>query len=160
AAIPLSSVRIRTSREELRRSALFDAVELEHFALKHVEAVHEKGFVRFLKTASANVAPGKSVYPYVFLIRNRARPPRSLPLRAGYYCIDTFTPLNENAYLASVRAVDCALTAAQHILDGRRLAYALVPPPGHHAERASFGGFCYLNSAAVAAAYRAANGRV
>jgi len=153
-------VRIPTIFEELRRTALFETVELEHFALKHVEAVHDKGFVRFLKAASANVAAGKSVYPYVFPIRNRARPPQSLPLRAGYYCIDTFTPLNENAYRAAVRAVDCALTAARHILDGRRLAYALVRPPGHHAERASFGGFCYLNSAAAAAHFLSANGRI
>src|SRR5690606_38973947 len=36
----------------------------------------------------------------------------------------------------------------------------LVRPPGHHAERSSFGGFCYLNSAAVAANFLAANGRV
>jgi len=153
-------VRIPAILDELRRTALFETVELERFGPKHVEAVHDKAFVRFLKAASANVSPGKSVYPYVFPIRNRARPPQSLPLRAGYYCIDTFTPLNENAYRAAVRAVDCALTAARHILDGRRLAYALVRPPGHHAERASFGGFCYLNSAAVAAHFLSANGRV
>jgi acetoin utilization deacetylase AcuC-like enzyme len=31
------------------------------------------------------------------------------------------------------------------------MAYALVRPPGHHAERGFFGGFCYLNNAAIAA---------
>src|SRR5690606_16740289 len=46
------------------------------------------------------------------------------------------------------------------LLDGRRLAYALVRPPGHHAERRAFGGFCYFNSAAVAAHYLSAQGRV
>jgi acetoin utilization deacetylase AcuC-like enzyme/GNAT superfamily N-acetyltransferase len=153
-------VRIRSILEELNRTQLFEPTKLERFPLKHVEAVHDRGFVRFLKSASENVQPGKSVYPYVFPIRNRARPPKELPLRAGYYCIDTFTPLNENAYIAAVRAVDCALTAAARILDGSRLAYALVRPPGHHAERSSFGGFCYLNSAAVAAHFLSANGRV
>ena len=59
-----------------------------------------------------------------------------------------------------MRAVDCALTGAGRILDGYRFAYALVRPPGHHAERAAFGGFCYFNSAAVAAHYLSANGRV
>jgi acetoin utilization deacetylase AcuC-like enzyme len=81
-------------------------------------------------------------------------------VRAGYYCIDTFTPLNRNAYVAARRAVDCALTAAKAILDGYRLAYALVRPPGHHTERRSFGGFCYLNSAAAAAQYFSAQGTV
>ena len=153
-------VRISTILEELNRTNLFENEKLESFPTKHIEAVHDKGFVRFLKRASESVPAGKSVYPYVFPIRNRARPPKALPLRAGYYCIDTFTPLNANAYLAAVRAVDCALTAARLILDGRRLAYALVRPPGHHAERANFGGFCYFNSAAVAAHFLSGNGRV
>ncbi|MGW8272920.1 MAG: histone deacetylase family protein, partial [Thermodesulfovibrionales bacterium] len=100
-----------------------------------------------------NLPPGKSVYPYVFPIRNAARPPKELSVRAGYFCIDTFTPLNRNAYLAAVGAVDCSLTASKKILEGYRIAYALVRPPGHHAERNVFGGFCYFNSAAIAAHY-------
>jgi len=107
-----------------------------------------------------NLAPGESIYPYVFPIRNVARRPKELPIRAGYYCIDTFTPLNRNAYLAADRAVDCALTVADELLKGHRLAYALVRPPGHHAERRSFGGFCYFNSAAVAAHYLSSYGKV
>jgi acetoin utilization deacetylase AcuC-like enzyme/GNAT superfamily N-acetyltransferase len=153
-------VRISSILEELRSTQLFDTIAPETFPARHVEAVHDRSYLRFLSRASATVTGGKSVYPYVFPIRNRARPPHDVPLRAGYYCIDTFTPLNDNAYRAAVRAVDCALTAARAVLDGRRLAYALVRPPGHHAERASFGGFCYLNSAAIAANYLADDGRV
>ena len=81
-------------------------------------------------------------------------------MRAGYYCIDTFTPLTKSAYLAALEAVDCALTAAQALGQGRRLAYALVRPPGHHAERRVFGGFCYFNTTAVAAHYLSAQGPV
>jgi acetoin utilization deacetylase AcuC-like enzyme/GNAT superfamily N-acetyltransferase len=79
---------------------------------------------------------------------------------SGYYCIDTFTPINRNAYPAARRAVDCCLTATREILDGKRLAYALVRPPGHHAERRSFGGFCYFNNNAIAAQYLCAYGKV
>ncbi len=86
--------------------------------------------------------------------------PKDLSVRAGYYCIDTFTPLNRNAFLAAKRATDCALRAADQILDGRRLAYALIRPPGHHAERRCFGGFCYFNNTAVAAHYLSSHGRV
>jgi acetoin utilization deacetylase AcuC-like enzyme len=35
-----------------------------------------------------------------------------------------------------------------------------VRPPGHHAERRSFGGFCYFNNAAVAAQYLSPFGKV
>ncbi len=74
--------------------------------------------------------------------------------------MDTFTPLNKNAFLAALGALDCALSGAQALAEGRHLAYALVRPPGHHAERRLFGGFCYLNSAAAAAEYLSAFGRV
>jgi len=52
------------------------------------------------------------------------------------------------------------LTAADKILEGHPIAYSLVRPPGHHAERRAFGGFCYFNSAAVAAHYLGAYGKV
>lgn len=103
---------------------------------------------------------GQSVYPYVFPVRNRDRRPTELPLSAGFYCIDTFTPLNKKAFIAAKRAVDCALTAATAVQGGRRVAYALVRPPGHHAERSTFGGFCYFNNAGIAANLLAKQGRV
>ena len=46
------------------------------------------------------------------------------------------------------------------MLEGARLAYALVRPPGHHAERKAFGGFCYFNNAAIAANHLSRFGRV
>jgi hypothetical protein len=146
-------VRIALIRRELDRTQIFEETAARKFAMSHIEDVHNPEFVAFLKKACANVAPGKSVYPYVFPVRNRTRPPKELPLRAGYYCIDTFTPLNANAYKAARRSVDCALTGADCLLDGSRAAYALVRPPGHHAEYEAFGGFCYFNSSAIAANY-------
>jgi acetoin utilization deacetylase AcuC-like enzyme len=38
------------------------------------------------------------------------------------------------------------------VLAGERAAYACCRPPGHHATRSGFGGSCYLNNAAAAAA--------
>lgn len=155
-----SPVRIRSILKELEPLTIFSRQKIQHFSEKYLLAVHERKFVEYLKAVCANVEAGKSVYPYVFPIRNAARPPKDLPMRAGYYCIDTFTPLNRNAYTAAKGAVDCALTAAKAILEGHRLAYALVRPPGHHAERRVFGGFCYFNSAAIAAQYLSHYGKV
>jgi acetoin utilization deacetylase AcuC-like enzyme/GNAT superfamily N-acetyltransferase len=155
-----SPVRIKRILDVLEPSNLFIRLKVGHFPESHILAVHDKGMVRYFKRACACLPEGKSIYPYVFPLRNRTRPPRELPVRAGYYCIDTFTPLNRNAYLAAMRAVDCALTASEDILSGRRLAYALIRPPGHHAGRSVFGGFCYFNSAAVAAQFLSVHGRV
>jgi len=153
-------VRVDSIRKELQRTALFENLPARRFAERHIKEVHEPAFVDYLKRACAATPEGRSVYPYVFPIRNQTRPPRELPLRAGYYCIDTFTPLNRNAYHAALGAVNCALTGADSVLQGHGLAYALVRPPGHHAERSSFGGFCYFNSAGIAAHYLSRYGRV
>ncbi len=153
-------VRIPAILRQIEPTGLFRTVPPQSYSESLIRAVHDSGFVDYLKRACNRLPGGKSVYPYVFPIRNAARPPRELSVRAGYYCIDTFTPLDRNAWLAAKRAVDCTLTAADAILHGERLAYALVRPPGHHAERSVFGGFCYFCNAAIAAQYFSAHGRV
>ncbi|NLX96256.1 MAG: histone deacetylase family protein [Rhodopirellula sp.] len=155
-----SPVRIKSILSELEPMGLFEKVDARNYSDKHILAVHDSEFVEYLRKVCAGVNEGKSLYPYVFPIRNAARPPKDLSVRAGYYCIDTFTPLNRNAFLAAKRAVDCSLRAADLVLAGRRLAYGLIRPPGHHAERRVFGGFCYFNNCAIAANYLSAQGNV
>ncbi len=153
-------VRISSILAALEPTGAFGRVRPHTYADRHIRQVHEPAFVSYLRRVCAGLVKGKAVYPYVFPIRNAARPPKELSVRAGYYCIDTFTPLTKNAYLAARRAVDCTLTAADMILQGRRTAYALVRPPGHHAERRCFGGFCYFNNTAIAAQYLTSVGKI
>jgi acetoin utilization deacetylase AcuC-like enzyme/GNAT superfamily N-acetyltransferase len=155
-----SPVRISQILGRLEESGICEVIPKRHYGEKHIRAVHDNDYVDYLKKVTAQIPAGKSVYPYVFPIRNADRKPSDMPTRAGYYCIDTFTPLNANAFKAALGAVDCALTAADEVLGGKRFAYALVRPPGHHAERRAFGGFCYFNSAAIAAHYLTGFGRV
>nr|HPQ42350.1 histone deacetylase family protein [bacterium] len=100
-----------------------------------------------------------AIYPEVFPIRNTDKPPIPLKYRLGYFCIDNYAPVSRNAITAAREAVDCAVTGAAHIVGDDDLAYALVRPPGHHAEAGFLGGFCYLNSAAVATEYLSDYGR-
>jgi len=153
-------VRIPSILKGIEPTGFFDRLPARHFPEKHIKDVHDIHFVEYLKMVCSRIPQGKSVYPYVFPIRNAAKPPKELPVRAGYFCIDTFTPLNRNAYVAAKGAVDCALTAAELLNEGYRLTYALVRPPGHHAEKKAFGGFCYFNSAAIAANYLSREGKV
>jgi acetoin utilization deacetylase AcuC-like enzyme/GNAT superfamily N-acetyltransferase len=133
---------------------------VRHHDERPIRAVHDGDFVSYLAACCRTLRPEDTVYPYVFPIRRAERKPRERALRAGYYCIDTFTPLTRNAYAAARAAVDCAVSGADLVLRGEQLVYALCRPPGHHAERRTFGGFCYFNNAAIAAHRLTELGRV
>ncbi|CAN5319903.1 hypothetical protein BH23GEM2_BH23GEM2_01380 [soil metagenome] len=126
----------------------------------HITAIHDPDFVHYLRVVCAALDEKETVYPYVFPIRLRERKPVDQEVQAGYYCIDTFTPLTRNAYIAARAAVDCALTGADLLRQGTQLVYAICRPPGHHAERRVYGGFCYFNNAAIAAQFLSSHGSV
>jgi acetoin utilization deacetylase AcuC-like enzyme/GNAT superfamily N-acetyltransferase len=153
--------RVAAIREALAAETdLFRAAAPRTHGDKPIRAVHDADFVTYLNRVCLKLNAKRPVYPYVFPVRRPERKPRDLAVRAGYYCIDTFTPLDANAYAAARAAVDVALTAAEELLKGAPVAYALCRPPGHHAGRRVFGGFCYFNNAAIAAAFLAHHGSV
>jgi acetoin utilization deacetylase AcuC-like enzyme len=155
-----SPVRVRSILNEISKLGIINVAQVKEYPDSFIYEAHDQGYVKYFRTVCMNMAPGKSVYPYVFPIRNAARPPKELSVRAGYYCIDTFTPLNYNAFMAARWGVNCSLTAADSIIAGSRMAYVLTRPPGHHAERHVFGGFCYFNNNAIAANYLSKYGNV
>jgi acetoin utilization deacetylase AcuC-like enzyme len=88
------------------------------------------------------------------------RPSASPLAQLGWWCFDTATPLVAGSFTAARAAVDVALTGADLLAGGTPLVYALTRPPGHHAGRDYFGGFCLFNHAAIAAQALTAGGKV
>ncbi len=76
--------------------------------------------------------------------------------RAVMIDADTFTS-PESLEIAAL-AAGAAVQAAEYALDAREAAFALVRPPGHHAEADKAMGFCFYNNVAVAAAAARARG--
>jgi acetoin utilization deacetylase AcuC-like enzyme len=78
--------------------------------------------------------------------------PDNFAARMGLFSFDAGTPLTAGSWTAARAGAACALTAAREVSAGQaRSAFALTRPPGHHAGADFFGGYCFLNNAAVAA---------
>lgn len=64
------------------------------------------------------------------------------------------THIGEGGYETACLAAGAAITAVKAVVEGTvQNAYALVRPPGHHAEADEAMGFCVFNNCAVAAAH-------
>jgi acetoin utilization deacetylase AcuC-like enzyme len=126
-------------------------------------AVHDAELLEYLagawrewEAAGLTRDPGQDrVVPYVFAhagLTDAPVIPVAPAARAGYFAYDTMTLIGPGTWEAARAAADVALTATERVLAGAPAAYACCRPPGHHVTRASFGGSCYLNNTAVAAA--------
>lgn len=128
-----------------------------------LETIHTKEYLDFLEQTSQKLKTKEYLYPSVWSYNPAA--PRiadtSNVRSLGMYVFDTYTPLLRGTYEAAMSSASLAYTAALLIRKNpRETYYALCRPPGHHAERAMAGGYCYINNAAVAAQYLSQFGKV
>jgi acetoin utilization deacetylase AcuC-like enzyme len=137
-------------------------VEPTEYGIDPITAVHDLELVDVLEhvwedAMAAGRDPDRCLIPDTFRLDAYVGP-MSLPElpaarhdRLGAYCFDTATPIVGGTYGAARASVDIALTALEVVVGGAPMAYALCRPPGHHAGRNLFGGYCYFNNAAISA---------
>ncbi len=147
----------------VRSLGLFPSLPEDH-GLAPLAAVHTAEYLTFLQTIHGRwqgLGGSRHVLPNVHPASRDGVYPRSPVGQAGYHLGDTACPITAGTWLAAYRSAQCAASAADEVRLGRRHAYALCRPPGHHAAADLAGGFCYLNNAAIAAqSLRADFGRV
>ena len=129
--------------------------------LTALRSFHNYNLLTLYNTAATTLGPGETFSPMVFpRHRDGTGDPTNLH-QAGAFCFDSGTPLAQNTWEAAGWSAACAQGAADQVKGGKsRLAYALSRPPGHHALRASFGGYCYFANTAIAARALKRRGRV
>jgi acetoin utilization deacetylase AcuC-like enzyme len=125
------------------------------YGRRPITTVHAHDYVDFLERAWRDwLAAGgrgdafKTCNPMPDMSR---RVPVSIQGRLGFYSFDSSAPITAGTWTAAYAGAQIALTGAELLANGEPAAFALCRPPGHHASTAYFGGYCYLNNAAIAA---------
>jgi acetoin utilization deacetylase AcuC-like enzyme len=137
-------------------------VPTEH-GLDPVHRVHTESFVTFLRDAWDEWVDEHGDYdalPLTWPTRGlrHDRVPEVIDGKLSYYSLDAATPITAGTWRAITAGVNVGLTGADLLLAGERGAFALSRPPGHHASSDVYGGYCFLNNAAIAAQYLRDNG--
>ncbi|MES2952499.1 MAG: histone deacetylase family protein [Pseudomonadota bacterium] len=146
---------------ELQRRKLGTVQPPDAFDDAVLERIHSPRYLNFLQNAWADwvaLDPAnaeRDALPSVWPIRTLRSDivPDNFAARMGLFSYDAGSPLTSGTWVAARAGAECALSAAQRLVQGDRLAFALSRPPGHHAGADFFGGYCFLNNAALAAQY-------
>ena len=117
--------------------------------------VHDAGFLAFLETAwqrwKAAGFKGEAI-PTSFPVRRTSpRLPNDIEGQLGYYCNAAETAISPGTYEAAVSSMRTAISGADLVAGGDKAVFSLCRPPGHHAGIDMYGGYCFINNAAVAA---------
>ena len=140
---------------ELKARSMHDIVAPAPLNLKSVSRVHDKGYLKFLESAWQEwIKTGYrgEIVPTVFPVPGmRKKLPNQIDGKVGYYAQGTETCITAGTWEAAKSSAAVALTAQKIIAAGASSAFALCRPPGHHCHHDMYGGYCFLNNAAIAA---------
>ena len=140
---------------EIKTRKLGPILDPVNFNMDIIYKIHDKKYVDFLNNAwNEWVALGfkgeaiPTVYPSRSM--NSDVVPTFIEGKLGYYCLANETSISEGTVEAAYESVKVALTAAD-MLDEEKSVFALCRPPGHHASKDQYGGYCFFNNVAIAA---------
>lgn len=120
-----------------------------------VSTIHDADFLEFLETAHHEwkaAGFGGDVIAVSYPARRmQQRVPNYIDGKAGYYCLAMETSIAEGTWKAALSSCAVAQSAQRAVAAGDRTAFAMCRPPGHHASSDQYGGYCFLNNAAITA---------
>ena len=121
-----------------------------------IRALCDEGYLAFLETAwddwkAAGFAGEIIAASFPARRMQTGRPPRDIDGKVGYYALASETAITAGTWDAALSAAASAQAATSYVLSGASSAFALCRPPGHHATADMYGGYCFLNNAALAA---------
>lgn len=134
----------------------------DDFGMGPILKVHDADFVQFLQEAWAlwekEGFKGEALPTCWPSRRMSNKKPAFIEGQLGFYALASETSYTDGTWEAAYASAQVALSATQEVLSGEH-AFALCRPPGHHAAYDMYGGYCFLNNAAVSAQYMRDNGK-
>ena len=149
-------VRAEHILQRVREVKLGEVIAPDSFEIDAVKRIHDADFLRFLETCwdewVATGYEGEAI-PTCWPARGmqQHRIPQHIDGKLGHYALAAETSISNGTWEAARASVNVALSAQAAIRDGANEAFALCRPPGHHAAGDMYGGYCFINNAAVAA---------
>jgi len=140
--------------DSLRANHYKTFVEPDALDMHSIEQIHSADYLRFIQTAwtqwEAEGFAGEAI-PTVFPARRmQQREPEHIDGKLGYFSMAVETAITAGTWQAAASSAACA-QKAQQLTAADGCAFALCRPPGHHAASDLYGGYCFLNNAAIAA---------
>ncbi|MBQ0929696.1 histone deacetylase family protein [Ideonella alba] len=142
--------------QAFQRAGLGEVRAPDDHGLAPIERIHAPRYLAFLaRVWDAWAAQGgtRDLLPAVWPTRGFRDDiePDNLVAQLGLYSFDSGSPITAGTWTAALAGAHCALTAQAAVAQGARAAFSLARPPGHHAGTDFYGGYCFLNHAAIAA---------
>ncbi|MEO1205087.1 MAG: acetylpolyamine aminohydrolase [Pseudomonadota bacterium] len=134
--------------EGLSRAGQTDRVMIDDLARHAVADCHDADYLAFLEAITAELAGDEQYIPTIFHEDLDVAPIR---FQGGRFCKEIGTPIGVNTLEAALNAAGAALAAAEHTAKTKEDTFALCRPPGHHAGKRRYGGYCIFNNAYIAA---------
>ena len=155
----------RPSRAEfivnrVREENLGPVLDPHDHGIEPVYRVHDKDYVDFMQVAwemwQAEKFAGEAIPTTWPARRMSQRVPEFIEGKLGYYAMAAETSISEGTWEAAYWSAQVALTGAAELRAAGLRAddsgvFALCRPPGHHSALDMYGGYCFLNNAAIAA---------
>lgn len=147
--------RVEYVLQRITEVGLGDVVPPRAFGIESIYSLHSTEYVEFLQNAWEewlSTGANGEIIPTSFPVRGmQQRAPQHIDGKAGYYALSAETSIAKGTWEAALSSAHVALTAQAKIAEGEQSAFALCRPPGHHAAADLYGGYCFINNAAISA---------
>lgn len=141
--------------KHVKQCALGPVLSPRSHSLDQILRIHDQRYIHFLQTCwtdwQAAGYAGEAI-PYIWPLQDAGEfRSEDIQARLGHFALASDTAISDGTWQSTLASARVALTAQSLVANGQESAFALCRPPGHHATTDRFGGYCFVNNAAIVA---------